>query len=796
MIGQTISHYKILEKLGEGGMGVVYKAEDTKLKRTVALKFLSSDMTKDPSAKERFIQEARAASALDHNNICHINEVNETEDGSTYIAMSYYDGETLKEKVDQGPLRIDEALTIAIQVAEGLQEAHEKGIIHRDIKPANIMITDKGQVKIMDFGLAKSIVGSMVTKAGTTLGTIGFMSPEQSRGEQVDKRTDIWSLGVLLYNMLTGQLPFKGDYEQAIVYSIINTKPEPITGLRTGVPVELEQYVGKCIEKNPSDRYPSAEGLSVDIRHLKKDTSKLSYFDTIEKTATKTHPTGTVGDTTVITLTPKKKKVLIATAIMLSLAIIITFALLFLPENEIIDSIAVMPFENQTGNPDLDYLSDGIARGISYRLTQLPSLKKVLSSSSLISYKGKNEDAKTIADRFDVRAVLYGLMTQIGDDIRVDIELKNGQDNSTIWGSPYTRQRTSVHEIESLLTKVVVDNLGVQLTGDEEKQLTKHHTEDLEAYNLYLKGRYYNQMFTVKGFEMAVECFEQALQKDPNYARAYTGLAMVCISGSYWGNVPPNEQYPKAKEYAKKAIKIDDTIAEAHTTMGAIYMHYDWNWKAAEGEIKQALKLDPNSAYSHMYYSILLTFTERHEEAINEAKRAQELEPLSSFYNSMAGTSLFFSGRYDEAIEVLQPAIAMIPNYFHLHHTLGMVYRGKSMIKEAIAEHEISVKLSGGNPMVTSLLAACYYEFGKKVEADNLFNSLMQRSRDEYVPPMCFYIIHKIQGDMDQAFEYLKQACEVHDPYVPWQRIVPVDIYRIPDEPRFNALLKEYGLKK
>ncbi|MFC1565316.1 serine/threonine protein kinase, partial [candidate division KSB1 bacterium] len=337
MIGETIAHYKILEKLGEGGMGVVYKAEDTKLKRTVALKFLSSEMTKDPTAKERFIQEARAASALDHQNICTIHEVGESGDGATYIAMAYYEGGTLKEKIDSGPLRIDEALTIAIQAAEGLQEAHEKGVIHRDIKPANIMITDKGQVKIMDFGLAKSIAGSMVTKAGTTLGTIGFMSPEQSRGDAVDKRTDIWSLGVLLYNMLTGQMPFKGEYEHAIIYSIMNTEPEPPTALRTGIPMELEQYISKCLAKDPAERYPSAEALIVDLRLLKKDTSKIDSTRVSQVTAAETAPDTTKktepGTTTVITITPKRRKILLGAAAVIVLAVIAFAVNIFMRED-------------------------------------------------------------------------------------------------------------------------------------------------------------------------------------------------------------------------------------------------------------------------------------------------------------------------------------------------------------------------------------------------------------------------------------------------------------------------------
>ena len=352
-----------------------------------------------------------------------------------------------------------------------------------------------------------------------------------------------------------------------------------------------------------------------------------------------------------------------------------------------------------------------------------------------------------------------------------------------------------IFDIQDEISLAIVDNLKIKLLGKEKAEIVKRYTEDLEAYNLYLKGNYYWQMLTIEGYDKAIECYEQAFKKDPHYALAYTGLASVYWHISYWGNVPPNEAYPKAKEYTKKALEIDNTLAEAHTSLGFINMNYDWNWKEAEREFKQSLQLNPNLAITHQQYSMLLTVTERHEEAISEIKRSQELDPLSSLFSTIVGNTLFYAGRFDESIEVLRKTITMDPNYFLSHCYLGKSYRVKSMLEEAIAEYEKAVNLSGGTPIVVAALAATYYEFGKKARTEKLFDSLKQKSRDEYVPQMCFYRIHKVRGDLDQAFECVKRACEEHDSFLPWFRVDPIDAHRIPDEPRFKALLKKAGLE-
>ncbi|MBA7576978.1 hypothetical protein ES708_18824 [subsurface metagenome] len=443
---------------------------------------------------------------------------------------------------------------------------------------------------------------------------------------------------------------------------------------------------------------------------------------------------------------------------------------------------------------DQEYFCDGMTEEIINVLSHVESLK-VIARTSAFAFKDKSEDIREIGKKLDVETLLEGSIRKADNRLRITAQLIKVADGSHLWSERYDREMEDVFAIQDEISLAIVDNLKVKLLGKEKAAIVKRHTEDIEAYNLYLKGNYYWQMLTTEGFDKAIECFEQALKKDPDYAPAYTGLASLYWASSYWGDVPSNEAYPKAKEYAKKALEIDNTIAEAHASLGFINMNYDWNWKTAEREFKQALQLNPNSALTHLWYSVLLTLTERHEEAISEAKRAQVLDPLSSFINSIVSLALFYAGKYDEAIEVLRMTITMHPNYFLSHHYLGITYWAKLMFEEAIAEFEKAVDLSGGAPVAVTWLAITYYEFGKKAKADKLIESLKQRSGDEYVPPICFFYINQVLGDQDKAFEWLKRACEEHDSHLPWFRVIPIESWSIPDDPRFKALLKKAGLE-
>ncbi|MFQ5641986.1 MAG: protein kinase, partial [bacterium] len=524
MIGKTISHYKIVQKLGGGGMGIVYKAEDTKLKRTVALKFLPQDLTRDQEAKERFLHEAQAASALDYPNICTIYEIDETEDGQMFICMAYYEGATLKLLIDNCQLTIYQSIEIAIQVAQGLAKAHEQGIIHRDIKPANIMVTRDGVVKIVDFGLAKLAGVTQITRTGTTMGTVAYMSPEQTRGETVDQRTDIWSLGAVLYEMLTAQLPFRGDYEQAVVYSILNEEPEPLAELGIKVSAKLEQIVAKALAKSPDRRYQKMKEMLTDLRVLKKESEAESTKEVLTK----------------------KKPAL---------------------------SIAVLPFVDMSSQKDQEYFCDGMAEELIDAMTKIEGLQ-VVSRSSAFQFKGESPDIRKVGEKLNVNHVLEGSVRKAGNRLRITAQLINVEDGYHLWSEKYDREMEDVFAIQDDIARTIVSTLKIKLVGEQEAPLVKRHTDNLEAYNLYLKGRYFWNKRHEGGMQQAMEYFNQALEKDPAHALAYSGLADCFIILGFYTYLPPKEAFSKAKALAQKALEIDDTLGEAHTSLGFVRWDY------------------------------------------------------------------------------------------------------------------------------------------------------------------------------------------------------------------------------
>jgi len=734
--GKTISNkYKIIEEIGRGGMGVVFKAEDTRLDRTVALKFLSSELTQDDEAKQRFVQEAKAAAALNHPNISIIHEIDEHQ-GQTFISMEYIQGHSLKQKLEEGPLKIDEAKDMALQVAEGLKEAHDKGIVHRDIKPANIMLTEKGQVKITDFGLAKLSGGADLTKASTILGTVAYMSPEQAKGEEVDHRTDIWSLGAMFYEMFTGERPFQKDHEQALIFSILNDTPTSASTFRSEIPNNYERIIEKALEKALSKRFQTVDEF---IKALKS------------------HPS--------ITSTRGEK------------------------------SIAVLPFTNMSADQEQEYFCDGMTEEIINALTHINDLKVIARTSSFM-FKGRQEDMREIGRKLDVEHLLEGSVRKAGNRLRIIAQLIKASDGSHIWSEKYDRTMEDIFDIQDEISLAIVDNLKLKLIRREKEALVKRYTEDVETYNLYLKGYHLWQKYILKGYEVAFEWYQKALQRDPAYALAYVGIASAYVWGTYYGgNEPPHKGYAQAREYLQKALEIDKDLGEAHALLGYIHTLYDWNWIEAENEFKQALKLNPNNALSHLMYADLLAVTQRHDEAIIEANRAQELDPLSSLINSKKGCILTYAEYYDQAIEEFRNALEIDPDYPLTHFLLGHCYFEKSMYDEAIEEVETAVWLFGKTPWDTTLLGLLYYQIGKKDKAESLFESLKERSQDEYVPSICFIFIHLIRGEKGKALKWLERSCEDHDSLLSWLRNWPQDFARIPDDPEFQAVLKKYGLR-
>jgi serine/threonine protein kinase len=587
MIGKTISHYKILEKLGSGGMGTVYKAQDTKLDRFVALKFLPPHIGADDNEKKRFIHEAKAASALQHNNICTIHEIGETDDGQMFICMDYYEGETLKKKIERGPLKLEDAIDISIQIAQGLAKAHSKEIIHRDIKPANILLTEEEQVKIVDFGLAKLAGQTVLTKEGTTIGTVAYMSPEQARGEVVDHRTDIWAVGVVLFEMLTGELPFKGEYEHAIIYSIINEEPKPIVDKRPEMIKESEEIVNKTLTKEKEERYQNIGDLLVKLRSLKERIQP----DISNKQALRMKP---------------------------------------------LPSIAVLPFRDMSPQKDQDYFCEGIAEEIINALTHIEGLR-VIARTSAFAFKDKFDDVREIGKKLGVETLLEGSVRKSGNRLRITAQLITVADGSHLWSERYDREIDDLFLIQDEVSLQITENLKIRLAHKEKIMLAKRYTEDIETYNLYLKGRFHWAKYTEEGFKKGIEYYQQAIQRDPTYALAYAGVAICHTFLGYYLYLNPKDEFDKAEAAAKKALEIDDCLSEALLALGWIKVCRDRNWSGSETVFRQTLDLNPGYSTGHLFYAILLSVIGRNKEAIAEAEKAEELDPLSPLIGALVG---------------------------------------------------------------------------------------------------------------------------------------------------------------
>jgi serine/threonine protein kinase/Flp pilus assembly protein TadD len=750
LIGNTISHYKILGKLGEGGMGVVYKAEDTKLKRTIALKFLTPQSLGSKEEKARFIQEAQVAAALDHPNICTIHEIDEAN-GQTFIAMAYIEGLRLKDKIQSGPLKLDEALEIAIQVAEGLQGAHEKRIVHQDIKSANIMVTSKGQAKIMDFGLARLAGGMQVNNIGTIMGTVAYMSPEQARGEAVDYRTDIWSFGVVLYEMITGQLPFKSEYEQAVVYSILNEEPKSLKSIKSELPDELEAIVKKALAKDVNSRYQSAGDMLTDLRNVRTKLESVILRE--RRSIEKPQP-----------------------------------------------SIAVLPFANLSADPEQEYFCDGMADEIINGLTHIESLR-VVAQTSTFAFKGKHEDIREIGKKLNVETLLEGSVRKVGNRLRITAQLINVADGYHLWSEKYDRNvgemccPEDIFAIQDDISLAIVDILKVKLLGKEKATLQKHYTDNLEAYDLYLKGRYFWNKRTEESLKRSIQYFQQAIEKDPHYALAYSGLADSYITLQDYSSIPPAEVYPKAKEAALKALEIDDTLAEAHTSAAQVLFRH-WDWESAESEYKKAIELNPNYPTAHHWYALLLMYMARFEEAIEEIERAQKLDTLSLVINRNLALVFFYARQYDRALDAVQKTLEIGPNFSMTHSTLGAIYLQKSMYEEALAEFQKERVLSDvWDHELENLIGITYAKMGERTKASKVLGDLIKRWEQEYASPFYIARVYFALEESDRGFKWLNKAHQERDSCLLEMKVDPI-FDRVRSDPRFKALLKKVGLEK
>jgi len=785
LVGRQSGPYKIQSLLGVGGMGEVYLAQDPRLDRAIALKILPTELASDPDRIRRFIREARAASGLKHANVAHIYEIGQS-DGLHFIAMEYVEGQSLAQKMSGQPLELKGVLDIGIQAADALEEAHRKGITHRDVKSANLMITPKGQVKVLDFGLAKisrpegeapgsDVSTSIHTVEGVVMGTLRYMSPEQVLGKELDARTDLFSLGVVLYEMTTGRLPFSGSHASEVMDRILHAQPEAISRFNYNVPPELEWIVRKCLEKDRDTRYQSAHELLIDLRSLKRE-ERL----------------GPTAEVTVQSWSHVRRFAVAAITVAI-IAILGMAVYLITWRSSAIDSVAVLPFVNASADPNNEYLSDGIAESLINSLSQLPKLR-VKSRNSVFRYKGKETDVQTVGRELGVRAVLTGRVTQRGDGLLIGVELVDARDNNQIWGEHYNRKFSDIVAVQQEISKEITENLRLRLTGEEQKRLTKPYTENTEAYQLYLKGRYHWNK-RPQGLKEGIKYFEQAIEKDPSYALAYTGLADSYGALGTWedGTVSPAEAMPKAAAAAIKALKIDETLAEAHTSLAYIKLHYDWDWLATEKELKRAIELNPSYANAHHWYSHYWMTMGRTQESLIESNRAVELDPLDPIFNGHLAWHYYYSRQYDQVIEQCRKIFQMNPDLFWPHFRLGLAYEQKAMFGESIVEFSKTTTLARHLTYVKAALGYTYALSGQRNYAQNVLDQLKELSKQRYVSSSDVAIIYVGLSEKDQAFAWLQKAYQERSWHMVLLKVDP-RLDNLRSDARFKDLLRRVGL--
>ncbi len=843
--GTSFGHYEIIRQIGAGGMGEVFLAEDKKLDRKVAVKILNEKFAQYESNLNRFIQEAKAASALSHPNILVIHEIGESEN-SNYIVSEFIEGVTLRETVrtacgsgrvdvdNQSTLSADdnppatagdsdlaEILDISIQIANALCAAHEVGIVHRDIKPENIMIRPDGFVKILDFGLAKLIEQKAAgfeastdkqnqTAKGVILGTVNYMSPEQAKGEKVDARTDIFSFGVVLYEMLSGRTPFAGDSMSETFANLINSEPPPLTSFLTNTPDQLQRIVSKTLRKKRDERYQTMKDLLTDLKNLREN---LAFDERLEKahppneknataflqaaTSETNNRTDAANNNFTGQIKPHKPLAALVSAVLLIAFIGLGYYFYSSQKpvsgTNVKKSVAVLPFVNAGQDPNIEYLSDGLTESVINNLSRISGLR-VMSRNSAFRFKNNQTDTKNIAAQLSVETLVTGDIKQLGDKLIINVRLINAEDDSQIWGNQYVKSSADLIAAQNEIAQAVAANLRGKLTDSEQRQLAKRPTENPEAYQLYQRGRFHVFKLTPPEIQKGISYFQQAIEIDPNYALAYAGLADAYRSLAIGSEMSPTEFFPKAKAAALKAVELDDDLSDGHTTLGSTLFWGDWNWREAENQYKRALELNPDDTNAHLLYGHLLSNLGRHDEALLEVKRARELDPLFPFAGALEGQFLNHAGRTDDALERLKKTLELAPNFWFPHMFASSVYIEKGMYREAVAEARKAKELSPAQTVSEAFEGYALAKSGKREEAQVLLEALLKLSTTRFVPPDHLAFIYNGLGETEKALEWLEKGYEQRSPKMVFLKVEP-KWNNLRSEPRFIELMRRMNFE-